>query len=95
MMAKHSVERWKSSTPPFFKKIAYYGKIAMAVGILGGAVVGSLVTAGVGVPAFVPIALTAITSLGLATERVANLASDDPEVTKKQYESTGANTGNQ
>jgi len=67
MIAKDSVERWKSSTPPFFKKIAYYGKVAMAIGNIGGAVVGSLTTSGIGIPAFIPIPLTVLTSMGLAT----------------------------
>lgn len=93
-MIKESVERWKSPTPPFFKKLGKYaGYIAWGTGILAAGIT-SIMTAGVAIPAFVPIVLGAITAMSSTAAATAKLTTSDPEVMQKQYQdSASANTG--
>lgn len=86
------IQRWKSPTPPFFKKIGKYATyLAWVMGVVTAGVT-SIMTAGIAIPAVVPIVLGAITAMSTTAAATAKLATEDQTLIDKQY-SASANTG--
>jgi len=85
-------DRSKSTTPPFFKKIAKWAKIVAYASGIAAAGVTSLPTSGVAIPAAVPVILGCVTAMATTAAANASLATDDQDLIDRQYdESTEPN----
>lgn len=82
------IERWNSSTPPFFKKLGFYAKVtAIITGALATGIT-TVMSAGIAIPILIPAILGGIAAMSTSVAATAGLASDDKNVIDKQYKNT-------
>lgn len=85
-LINQAVERVNSDTPPFFKRVRKIGQIVAYVGGIVSSGVVAIASAGIAIPAWVIITLTAITAMGGTAAGISSLATSDKKIQAVQYE---------